>query len=56
MLSTHPDPLPPHFYTLYKYIPMYLFTQRREGGGGIGESVKVRGSLVHKRGRKYQHD
>jgi hypothetical protein len=22
------------YYTLYKYIPLYLFTQGREGGGG----------------------
>jgi hypothetical protein len=30
-----------------------------EGGGSGGEEVnseKLRGALVHKRGRKYQHD
>jgi hypothetical protein len=35
MLSTQPDPIPP-CYTLYKYIPLYLFTQGRVGGG-VGE-------------------
>jgi hypothetical protein len=35
---------------MYEYIPMYIFTQGR--GGGARE--KVRGALVHKRGRKYQ--
>jgi hypothetical protein len=51
MLSTQPDPIPP-CYTLYKYMPLYLFTQ------GVGRCIseKVRGALVHKRGRKYQHD
>jgi hypothetical protein len=24
-LSEVPDPLPPTFYTLYEYIPLYLF-------------------------------
>jgi hypothetical protein len=50
MLSTQPD-TPPPFYTLYKYIPLYLFTQE---GGRLSE--KVEGALVHKRGREYQHD
>jgi hypothetical protein len=55
MLSTQPDPSPPPpRYTLYKYIPLYLFTQ---GGGGVRRTYeKVRGALVHKRGQKYQHD
>jgi hypothetical protein len=41
------------------YIPVYLFTQGRGGGGGGGgrwPSEKVRGAIIHKRGRKYQHD
>ncbi len=33
MLSTQPDPPPPH-YTLYEYIPQYLFTEELGGGGG----------------------
>ncbi len=28
-LSEAPDPLPPPRYTLYEYIPLYLFTQGR---------------------------
>ncbi len=56
-LHTTRSPLPP-CYTLYKYITLYLFTQGRgEGGWGwMRTSEKVRGALVHKRGRKYQHD
>jgi hypothetical protein len=42
-------------HTLYKYIPLYLLKQGR-GEGGRRTSEKVRGALVHKRGRKYQHD
>ncbi len=33
MLSTQPDPLPLPCYTLYKYIPLYLFTTGKGGGG-----------------------
>ncbi len=33
---------------------VYLFTQ--EGGGGELTREKVRGAIVHKAGRKYQHD
>ncbi len=48
MLSTQPDPIPPPptCYTLYNYIPLYLFTQGR--GRGELTSKKVRGALVHK--------
>jgi hypothetical protein len=48
-------PRSPPCYTLYdEYIPLYLF---REGGrGSRWTSEKVRGALVHKMGRKYQHD
>ncbi len=49
------SPPPPSCYTLYEYIPLYLFTQGM-GDGGRWISEKVRGALVHKRGRKYQHD
>jgi hypothetical protein len=46
-----PEP-PPLCYTLYKYITFYLLTQgRRERRRSTIE--KVRGALVHKRGRKY---
>jgi hypothetical protein len=40
-LHTTRSPPPPPCYTLYKYIDlhMYLFTQRRWGGGG-GEPVR----------------
>ncbi len=47
MLSTQPDAFPPPCYSLYIYIPLYLFTQG--GGGGRSTSEKVRGALVHKR-------
>ncbi len=57
MLSTQPDPIPPPPVTnnTYKYIPLYLFTKGR-GEGRRWTSEKVRGALVHKRGRKYQQD
>ncbi len=45
MLSAQPDPLP----------TTYLLTQGRRRGGWL-TSEKVRGALVHKKGRKYQHD
>jgi hypothetical protein len=32
MLSTQPDPISPPRHALYKYIPLYLFTQVRGGG------------------------
>ncbi len=47
---------PPLCYTLYKYMPLYLFTQGRGGGGEDVNQWEVRGVLVHMRGRKYQHD
>jgi hypothetical protein len=51
--ALHTTRSPPPCYTLYEYIPLYLFTQ---GRGARWTSEKVRGALVHKRGRKYQHD
>jgi hypothetical protein len=39
MLSTQPDPPPPLCYTLYEYIPLYLFSQGR-WDGGLDESVR----------------
>ncbi len=45
---------PPPCYTLYKYIPLYFFTQGRGGGQPVTE--KVRRALVYKRGRKYKYD
>jgi hypothetical protein len=39
MLSTQPDPHPPLLYTLYEYIPLYLFTQGKRGGG-VGEPLR----------------
>ncbi len=43
------SPLPP-CYTLYEYTPGW------RGGGGRWTSEKFRGALVHKSGRKYQHN
>jgi hypothetical protein len=53
-LSEAPSPR----YTLYKYIPLSPVLTHTEKGGREGRSTseKVRGALVHKRGRKYQHD
>jgi hypothetical protein len=53
-LSQAPVPLPPPFTTLYEYIPLYLYLGR--GGRGVCEPVGGKRALVHKRGRKYQHD
>jgi hypothetical protein len=54
MLSTQPDPIPHPVTHCKKYTPLYLFTQGR--GEERSTSEKVRGALVHKRGRKYHHD
>jgi hypothetical protein len=44
---------PPLTHCVYVYT-VYLFTQ---GGGGVELTrEKVRGAIVHKAGRKYQHD
>ncbi len=51
-----PYPSPP--YTLYTCI-QYTYSHKEKGGGvGGGELTreKVRGAIVHKAGRKYQHD
>jgi hypothetical protein len=52
-LSEAPDPLPllPPVTQCMNTYPV-LF----QGGGGRSISEKVRGALVHKRGRKFQHD
>ncbi len=52
--SPHNPIPPPVTHCMNTYPCMYLFTQERGGGGEIGE--QLRGALVHKRGRKYQHD
>ncbi len=47
--------LPPcTLYTCIQYI--YLFTQERGREGGELTREKVRGAIVHKADRKYQHD
>jgi hypothetical protein len=56
-LSTVRPPIPPPlFYTLYEYIPGPILIHAGKGGGGWWTSVKGRGAIVHKRGRKYQHE
>jgi hypothetical protein len=47
----------PPLHTEYGYT-VHLFTQGRGEGGRGGELTreKVRGAIVHKAGRKYQHD
>ncbi len=48
-----PSPSPPLLHTIH--TPVLIHTGK-EGRGGRWTSEKVRGTLVHKRGRKYQHD
>ncbi len=48
-----PLPHTPPPYTLYTCIQVYLLTQ---GRGGELTREKVRGAIVHKACRKYQHD
>ncbi len=44
---------PPARYKLYAYIPLYSTYSHREGREGVWwTSEKVRGAIVHKRGRK----
>jgi hypothetical protein len=48
-------PLPP--YTLYKCIQFtYSLREGREGSGRKLTREKVSGAMVHKAGRKYQHN
>ncbi len=62
MLYIQHDPLsPPPLHNLHTveipYLDLYLFTQGREGeGGGKWTSEKVRGTIGHQTGRKYQHE
>jgi hypothetical protein len=42
-------------HTAYVYT-VYLFTQGKGGEGRLTREKKVRGAIVHKAGRKYQHD
>ncbi len=41
---------------LYEYMYPCTYSHREVGGGGRWTSKKDRGALVHKKGRKYQHD
>jgi hypothetical protein len=51
-----PYSLPPYtLYSVYVYTE-YLFTQGRGGVGGELTREMVIGTIVHKAGRKYQHD
>jgi hypothetical protein len=43
-------------FFLFLPTPVLIHTGRGGGDGGRSTSEKVRGALVHKRGRKYQHD
>jgi hypothetical protein len=52
-LRTPYSPLLSSLHTVYVYT-IYLFTQGR--GGGELTREKVRGAIVHKASRKYQHD
>jgi hypothetical protein len=40
---------------VYTYCAVYLFTQEKRGGGELTRE-KVRVEIVHKAGRKNQHD
>ncbi len=44
-------------YTLYIYVyTVNVFTKGRGEEGGEFTREKVRGAMLHKPGRKYQHD
>ncbi len=45
---------PPPLHTVWILTPVLIHTGK--GAGSRWTSEKVRGALVHKRGRKYQHD
>jgi hypothetical protein len=38
--GVYPSEVPDPRYTLYEYIPLYLFTQGMGGEGGVGEPVR----------------
>jgi hypothetical protein len=55
---TPPHP-PPPLHTVYEYMYTLYIILIHTGKGGGGEELsreKVRGAIVHKAGRKYQHD
>jgi hypothetical protein len=53
MLSIQPDPIGPLLHTVKMHTPVLIHTEKE---GGRSTSETVRGALVYKRGRKYQHD
>jgi hypothetical protein len=52
------SPHTPPPYTLHTCIIQYTYSRRVGGKGGVGKLTreKIRGAIVHKAGRKYQHD
>ncbi len=49
------DPILPLPYTLFT-CTQYTYSRREGGRGGELTREKVRGTMVHKAGRRYQHD
>ncbi len=52
------DPILPPLHTVYVYTVYMYCTYSHWEGGGVAELTreKVRGAIVYKAGRKYQHD
>jgi hypothetical protein len=50
------SPSPIHTVNVYKIITYSQMEGMGEGGGGEQTREKVRGAVVQKAGRKYQHD
>ena len=46
----------PTFTDVYSFTVSYTLVLTHTGKGKGGRGEKVTGALVHKRGRKYQHD
>jgi hypothetical protein len=50
------DPILPPLHTVHVCSVQYTYSHREGGKGGELTRENVRGAMLHKAGRKYQHD
>jgi hypothetical protein len=59
LAGQYENPIPPRFLAPIDFLKIpaqYTYSHREGARAGLGTRGKVRGVLVHKLGRKYQHD